>query len=168
LTDEEAAPSMVMMRTNTWTEKPARMESQAIKSIDLFIDGLAEPTNPGTGTYGFVVYKDGARLKEGCGIAGRSVTNNFAEYEALIQGLAAVGEYSGEKVRVLSDSQLLVNQMLGKWKVKKGAYIEKHFEAKKLAQGFKSLEFLWIPRGMNKRADELTRIAYDRYSRHLM
>jgi ribonuclease HI len=132
--------------------------------IEVFIDGLAEPTNPGTGTYGFVVYKEGTKLKEGCGLAGRLVTNNFAEYEALIQGLLAVREYSAGRVNVMSDSQLLVNQMAGRWKVKKGAYLEKYKEARKLAETFKSLGFVWIPREMNQEADELTRVAYAKYS----
>jgi len=163
----EDAPLIATMRTEIRIERAAQNEDFERESVDLYVDGLAEPKNPGTGTYGFVAYKDGTKIAEGSGLAGESVTNNFAEYEALIQGLIAVREYSATKVKVLSDSQLLVNQMLGKWKVKKGAYAERHLEARKLAKGFKSLDFVWIPREMNREADELTRKAYDKYSRGL-
>ncbi len=133
--------------------------------IELFIDGLAEPTNPGIGTYGFVIFKDGVKVNDRCGVAGESVTNNFAEYEALVQGLTAIRAYSDDQVNVMSDSQMLVKQMNGDWKVKKGAYREKYFEARRLAEGFKKISFVWIPREMNERADALTRIAYQRHLR---
>jgi ribonuclease HI len=134
-------------------------------TIEIFTDGLAEPRNPGIGTYAYVIYRNGELLAQASGFVGERVSNNEAEYEALIRGLKAVLPYSAEQVAVMSDSQLLVNQMKGKWKVKKGAYRERHLEAKKLAGSFKSLEFMWVPREMNEKADALTKAAYHRHLR---
>jgi len=133
--------------------------------IDVFIDGLAEPTNPGIGTFGYVAFRGGVLVKEGSGLAGMNVTNNFAEYEALVQALMGLGEYHEKEIHVLSDSQLLVNQMAGRWKVKKGAYKDRYLKAKELASSFSTIDFTWIPRSMNQKADELTRIAYALYSK---
>jgi ribonuclease HI len=129
----------------------------------MFTDGLAEPRNPGIGTYAYVAFRNGEPLAQDSGFVGDPVSNNEAEYEALVRGLNAILPYSSEKVVVMSDSQLLVNQMSGKWKVKKGAYRERSFEAKRLAESFQSLEFMWIPREMNAKADALTRAAYHSY-----
>ncbi len=131
----------------------------------MYIDGLAEPRNPGVGTYGFVIYSDGKRLTEGHGPAGENVTNNFAEYVALVRALSSIVSKSEEPVLIRSDSRLLVNQMRGEWKVKKGAYLPKYREAKEWARRFKSLRFVWIPRERNAEADELSRRAYAELTR---
>ena len=128
------------------------------------MDGLAEP-NPGPGTYGFVVYKDGKKLNEEYGPAGENVTNNYAEYVALIRALSSIASQSDESVLVKSDSKLLVNQMRGEWKMRKGGYVEKYKEARELAKGFRSLKFVWIPREENIEADELSRVAYSEFLR---
>jgi ribonuclease HI len=131
--------------------------------IEVFTDGLAEPTNPGIGTYGFAIYRDGKRLDTGHGFAGDPVSNNYAEYEGLVMALKRVKRSRGdgeEEITVYSDSKLLVNQMNGDWKFKKGGYVEKLLEARELAHGFSNLKFKWIPREQNSEADELSRIAY--------
>lgn len=128
--------------------------------LEVYIDGLAEPRNPGVGTYGFVIYSDGKKLSEGRGPAGQNVTNNFAEYVALVRALSSIVSNSDESVLIKSDSRLVVNQMRGEWKVKRGAYLPKYREAKELARRFKSLRFMWIPRERNTEADELSRRAY--------
>lgn len=133
--------------------------------ITVFVDGLSEPRNPGIGTYGFVIYRDGEKIGEGRGPAGENVTNNFAEYVALVRALSSIVSNSDEPVLIRSDSRLLVNQMSGEWKVKKGAYLPKYREAKELARRFKSLKFVWIPRERNAEADELSRRAYAEFTR---
>ncbi len=128
--------------------------------LEVFIDGLAGPQNPGVGTYGFVIYSGGKKLSEGHGPAGENVTNNFAEYVALIRALSSIISDSDEPVLIKSDSRLLVNQMRGEWKVKKGGYLPKYKEARELVRRFKSLKFVWIPRERNVEADELSKRAY--------
>lgn len=136
--------------------------------IEIFTDGLAEPSNPGIGTYGFVVYRDGRELRRSHGFDGFPVTNNHAEYAGLIEALKSVHEFSDEEILVKSDSKMLVNQMLGQWKVSKkayndqteGSYADKYLEAREIARKFTRLTFEWIPREQNSEADELSRVAY--------
>jgi ribonuclease HI len=128
------------------------------------IDGLAEPRNPGTGTYGYVIYEGKSKLAEGEGLAGYEVTNNYAEYTALVEVLRRIKELRIEgDVVIRSDSQLLVGQMSRGWEVKRGGYLEKLREARDLLKEFGSVKFEWIPRKQNEEADLLSRIAYEKY-----
>jgi len=127
------------------------------------IDGLAEPRNPGTGTYGYVIYEGKKKLAEGGGLAGYAVTNNYAEYTALVEVLKRLKELKTEgEVVIRSDSQLLVGQMSKKWEAKGGGYLGKLKEARDLLKEFGSVMFEWIPREQNEEADLLSRIAYEK------
>ena len=129
-----------------------------------YVDGLAQPRNPGTGTYAFAIYEGEKRMTLGSGLAGHGVTSNFAEYTALVEALKKLKELKVEgDVVVRSDSQLLVGQMNQEWKVKGGGYIEKLLEAKELLREFGAVKFEWIPREMNEEADLLTRVAYEKF-----
>jgi len=134
--------------------------------VEVYIDGLSEPTNPGVGTYGYAIYDESGKIVEGRGVAGDLVSNNFAEYSALV---AALGELLKRSLRrdivIKSDSRLLVNQMSGKWRRRKGGYLEKYRDAKELADNFASLTFRWIPREQNGEADQLSRMAYEEYGK---
>jgi ribonuclease HI len=127
--------------------------------IEVFTDGRAEP-NPGLGTFGYVVYEDGRKIHEGHGVAGENVTNNYAEYFCLVKALERLRPRRDQRITVLSDSTLLVNQMKGTWRFKGGAYATKYLEAKRLAEEFSKLVFEWIPREKNAEADRLTNIAH--------
>jgi ribonuclease HI len=136
--------------------------------IEIYTDGLAQPGNPGIGTYGYTVYRDGRELKSGHGFDGEPVTNNHAEYAGLIEALRSVLEFSDEEIVIKSDSKMLVNQMSGEWKVSKkayknpaeGSYVEMFLKAKEVAKGFSRLRLVWIPREENTEADALSRVAY--------
>lgn len=132
----------------------------------VYIDGLSRPRNPGTGTYGYVVYEGERKVAEGGGLAGHNVTSNFAEYTALVEALKKLRERRVEgDIEVKSDSQLLVGHMSKGWKVKGGGYVEKLKEAKELLKEFRSVTFQWIPREKNAEADLITRVAYEKYKR---
>jgi len=134
-------------------------------TITAYIDGLALPRNPGTGTYGFVLYDGPKKLAEGSGLAGRDVTSNYAEYTALAEALKRLRSLGIEgDVLIRSDSQLLVGQMSAGWKVKGGMYVGKLKEVRDLVREFGSLRFEWIPREQNAEADLLTRVAYEKLS----
>jgi len=134
--------------------------------VTVYVDGLAEPKNPGTGTYGFLIYDGAKKLAEGSGLAGYEVTSNFAEYTALAEALKRLGALHIEgDVLVRSDSKLLVGHMSEGWKVKGGMYLEKLKEVRDLMKEFGSIRFEWIPREQNGEADLLTRIAYEKYKR---
>lgn len=131
--------------------------------ITVYIDGLCEPVNPGgTAAYGFVIEKDGNILVEKGEIigSGPKMSNNVAEYSALVEAMKWLIEkgLNNEKVVIMADSQLVVNQMTKLWRVKGGLYVEKHYEARKLGKMFTDIEFEWIPRELNK-ADALARKA---------
>jgi ribonuclease HI len=135
-------------------------------TVTAYIDGLSEPSNPGTGTYGYVIYDGPKKLAEGSGLAGYDVTSNYAEYTALEQALSKLKSLGVEgDVLIKSDSQLLVGQMSGGWKVKGGMYVEKLKSARDLLKEFGSIRFEWIPREKNSEADLLTRLAYEKHKR---
>ena len=131
-------------------------------TITAYIDGLSEPRNPGTGTYGYVIYDGSKKLAEGNGLAGRDVTSNYAEYTALVEALKRLKSLGAEgDILIRSDSKLLVGQMSEGWKVKGGMYVGKLKEVRDLLKEFGSIRFEWVPREQNQEADLLTRIAYE-------
>lgn len=132
----------------------------------VYIDGLAQPRNPGLGTYAFVIYEDDVKVAEDGGLAGDPVTNNFAEYCALVMALKRLSELGKTgPVTVRSDSKLLVGQMSQGWKVKGGGYLEKLKEARELVKEMESVAFEWVPREQNQEADLLSRVAYEKQRR---
>ena len=108
--------------------------------------------------------RDGKLLAEESGVIGEGpgMTNIVAEYEALAQVLSYLVKMNmtGEVVEIRGDNKMLVNQMKGDWKVRKGLYVHKHLEAKDLARLFDRITFKWIPREDNEEADALSRVAY--------
>jgi probable phosphoglycerate mutase len=118
--------------------------------------------NPGPAGYGAVV-KDAAtdevlaERKESLGV----VTNNVAEYNGLIAGLAAAAELGASTVDVRMDSKLVVEQMSGRWKIKHPDMQPLAERAKELAAGFSRVKYEWIPRAQNSHADRLANEAMD-------
>ena len=91
--------------------------------INIFFDGSCMPKNPGgVATYGYVLIKDGKIEKEGRGTigVGDGMTNNVAEYSGLLEALKfATTKYPDEKdIAIHGDSQLVIRQMKGEYKVK--------------------------------------------------
>lgn len=135
-------------------------------TVTVYVDGLAEPRNPGTGTYGYVIYDGAKKLAEGSGLAGYDVTSNYAEYTALEHALSKLKAMRVEgDILIRSDSQLLVGHMSAGWKVKGGMYVEKLKAVKDLLKEFGSVRFEWIPREQNQETDLLTRVAYEKHKR---
>ncbi len=133
--------------------------------IEVWTDGLCEPVNPGgTGCAGYVIKKNGKVVEQGSESLGASkdMTNNVAEYSALIRALQAIKKlgFDQEKILLKSDSKLLVSQMTGKWKVRGARIVPLYSKASELAKGLDMI-FQWIPREENEEADRLCRIAYE-------
>lgn len=128
--------------------------------------------NPGLAGSGAVLYvKDGNNLKEvwnGYFYLGESgITNNVAEYEGLVRGLRFVSKLPINFLRIEGDSELIIKQMKGIYRVKSEKLQELQREAQTLACKLSDKEFVHIPRAQNSRADELSNIAMDtRHSRH--
>ena len=102
---------------------------------------------------GKVIYQAGVFL-------GR-VTNNVAEYRGLLAGLEKAVELGADDVLILSDSELLVRQMTGQYRVKNAGLQPLHHRAKDLAEGFQRCTYRHVRREDNTRADELVNAAID-------
>jgi ribonuclease HI len=117
--------------------------------------------NPGPAAYGYVLEaEDGAVLDargEPIGIA----TNNVAEYRGLVAGLAKAAELGVDELEVVSDSELLVRQMTGVYRVKHPVLKELSAEAGRLARRIGRVTYSSVPREHNELADRLVNDALD-------
>jgi ribonuclease HI len=130
------------------------------KEWRLMVDGAARG-NPGQAGCGAVIYNEnGAVLKELCRYLGHA-TNNVAEYEGLLMGLEALVALGQKSVVVQSDSQLLVRQLNGEYRVKDEKLKALYERALALLRRFDSYRILHVPREMNKLADRLANRAID-------
>jgi ribonuclease HI len=137
--------------------------------IEVYFDGLCQPINPGgISCYAFIVKSDGRIIYCDYGIAGEPFsedsTNNVAEYTALTKALQwlLANDYSSKKVEIKSDSQLIVNQLTGDYKVKARRIMPLYKEVLSLKSKFQDIQIKWIPRDKNREADKLTNKAYNR------
>ena len=111
----------------------------------IYTDG-ASRGNPGKAAWGFsICTAAGERLTERSGYMG-TASNNVAEYTAIIAALKAAASLSRGKVTCISDSQLVVNQLAGNWKIKKPHLKVLHTEAKKLEKQFASVTYRHVQR----------------------
>lgn len=124
------------------------------------IDGGARG-NPGPAAYGFVLREAGGRTLVAAGKCVGRTTNNVAEYYGLIAALDAARERGVKRLRVESDSELLVRQMEGHYRVKSPDLRPLHERAVKLARGFEHFEIAHVPREKNREADRLVNRALD-------
>jgi ribonuclease HI len=126
----------------------------------LYFDGCSKG-NPGLGGAGAVLYKDGQEVWGSSQLVGEKVTNNVAEYRGLIMGLQEVFTRNIKTVIVRGDSQLVIKQMKGEYKVKSSSLVEYYQQAKLLEKYFDKIVFEHVYRDKNKRADELSNMALD-------
>ncbi len=127
----------------------------------LFTDGGARG-NPGPAAFGYVLEAEDGRVLAAHGEAIGVATNNVAEYRALVAGLTQAAEMGVDEVDVISDSELLVKQMRGEYKVKNAALRELWHEAQDLAARLKTVTFEAVRREHNELADRLVNEALDR------
>lgn len=129
--------------------------------VTVYTDGGSRG-NPGVAGSGSVVYgADGKTLAEIAYVVGRKSSNNVAEYHGLLRGLEAARDLGATDVEVYMDSKLVVEQMSGRWNIKHPDMQELALSARKLAAGFNSVSYTWVPRAKNKKADELSNVAMD-------
>ncbi len=117
--------------------------------------------NPGPAGAGVVIESTtGKLLAQGRKFLGK-ITNNQAEYQALILGLQAVKRYEPAAVQVYMDSELVIHQMNGRYQVKDAGLLPLYQEAKQLAATLPAVAFAHVPRSQNHRADALANEAMD-------
>lgn len=130
--------------------------------INVYCDGGARG-NPGPAAYGFVVYLDDKLIQKGSGYLGIA-TNNFAEYTAVIKALVWLkNHYQGSDIQFYLDSQLVVSQLSGLYKVKNAQIRELVFKVKSLESNFGQIRYIHVPRERNKEADKLVNLALDKH-----
>lgn len=131
-----------------------------------YIDGAARG-NPGPAAIGVVLYPGASvtdePLLEWGSCLGRA-TNNVAEYQALLAALAKVEELGVRMVTVRSDSELLVRQMTGRYRVKQPHLKVLYGQAKRLERSIGNVIYEHVPRAKNRRADGLANDALDNNS----
>jgi ribonuclease HI/probable phosphoglycerate mutase len=133
---------------------------KAVSACRIFTDG-ASRGNPGEAGAGVVIY-DSSNTE----IAARAsylgtCSNNVAEYKALLLGISTAQEMGCKTVAVCMDSQLIVRQILGQYKVKNATLKPLYTQAVQALKKFDSWEITHIPREQNKRADELANQGID-------
>ncbi len=124
------------------------------------IDGGARG-NPGPAGWGAVIRSaDGATAAELYGSIG-SATNNVAEYHGLLSALGWCIEHGATRLHIRSDSLLLVQQMLGRYRVKNEGLKPLHGRARLLGARIGQVSYEHVPRELNREADRLANLAMD-------
>lgn len=127
--------------------------------MTLFCDGACRG-NPGPASFGYVIFQADEIIAQGGGKLG-TTTNNVAEYQGLIQGLKKLVALGAKEITVKADSQLMIRQLSGMYKVKT-PHIKELFDlAQKELKHFTKKTFTHIPREENSLADALANQALD-------
>ena len=132
-----------------------------------WFDGACGPANPGgTATYGVMIKdQEGTILVWEHGLVGEgsAMSNNVAEYAGVLQVLKYLSTRPPGRVTIHGDSKLVVSQLNGKWRMRKGLYLSTAKEAKALLAHLHSrgweINLCWIPRAQNEECDALSKRA---------
>ena len=124
------------------------------------VDGGARG-NPGPAAIGVVVRNDDGAIVEAVGETIGRTTNNVAEYQALLRGIELASAHGADEVELIGDSELIVRQIEGRYKVKHADMKELHAQAKKMLAGFDSWSIRHVKRAQNADADKLVNEALD-------
>lgn len=128
----------------------------------LFTDGGSRG-NPGPGAYGYVLFDSAGNLQEKRGKYLGIVTNNQAEYEGLLAGIVAAREHKVTSLSCFLDSELVVKQLNGEYKIKDKNLKEKALQIMKIKNDLGAVTFTHIPRAKNSVADKLVNEALDKH-----
>lgn len=138
--------------------------------VTIFFDGLCEPNPDGVAAFGYAIHGlPGVAPVCGCGVLDGGVkgnTNNLAEWVALGKALAFLVATSAkvDELRILGDSQLVVNQLKGVWSCKEPRLVVMLERCRELLRAIgcpkDRVKAEWIPRGQNVQAGQLARAAY--------
>ena len=127
----------------------------------LWTDGGARG-NPGPAAFAYVLEADDGTVLDARGEAIGVATNNVAEYSALVAGLGAAVARGVTELEVLSDSELMVKQMRGEYRVKNRDLQSLFLEASRAAREIGRITYTHVRREHNKEADRLSNLGMDR------
>jgi ribonuclease HI len=120
-----------------------------MKKVIIFTDGGADP-NPGPAAIGAIIRSERGRVVSRISQSIGQATNNQAEYQAVIAALEAALKLGATQVEVRSDSELMVRQVNGQYRVKAAAIRPMYIKVKQLQTQFEKCVFLHIPREENE------------------
>lgn len=126
----------------------------------LFFDGCSK-NNPGPSGAGAVLYHNGVEIWSTAVFVGHKETNNVAEYTGMIVGIKRAVEMGIRRLVVKGDSNLVVQQMNGKFRVNADHIKPLHATAKNIIRNFDSIQFVHVYRHLNQRADELSNMGLE-------
>lgn len=130
----------------------ANIDTLALDRVKMYADGGSRG-NPGPSASGFVVLDMADKILARDGSYLGKTTNNQAEYHALKLGLEKALELNAKSIDVYMDSQLVINQMKGIYKVKNRELLPVHLAIKDIAERFDHITYTHVPRELNKLAD---------------
>ncbi|MFA5890050.1 MAG: ribonuclease HI family protein [Actinomycetota bacterium] len=133
---------------------------ESLEELLIYCDGGSRG-NPGPAALGVSIQDPSGTEIEGVGETLGTQTNNFAEYSAVIRALGRAAELGARRVKIRTDSQLLVQQLRGVYKVKSANLRPLFEQARAAACRFEKVVFEHVPREQNVRADELVNLALD-------
>lgn len=128
--------------------------------ISVYIDG-ASRNNPGPSGVGIAIYDGTKKSLRTFGYYLGTLTNNMSEYMAVTLALTALLELGVKSAIIYSDSELLVNQLNGKYRVKNEKLLPLYLQVKFFLRSFTKISFCHIMREGNKIADKLANRAID-------
>jgi ribonuclease HI len=126
----------------------------------LFFDGCSK-NNPGPSGAGAVLYHNGVEIWSTAVFVGHKETNNVAEYTGMIVGIKRAAEMGIRRLVVKGDSNLVVQQMNGKFRVNADHIKPLYATAKNIIRNFDSIQFVHVYRHLNQRADELSNMGLE-------
>jgi ribonuclease HI len=128
-------------------------------NLTIFTDG-ASRNNPGEAGAGVLIFREDKPIAELARYLG-TTTNNIAEYTAAIMGMEHAVKLGASSVRLFADSELLVKQLNGQYKVKNEGLKPLYQKVKELIAKIGTVDVQYIPRARNKEADALANKAID-------
>jgi len=131
-----------------------------VEKLVVNVDGGARG-NPGPAAIGAVVQAPGGEVLEERGERIGAATNNVAEYRALLLGIARARELGASELELVGDSELVVRQVKGEYKVKDATLRELHAEVVRALRPFRRWSIRHVRREQNAAADRLVKEALD-------
>ncbi len=152
---------MITKRSNS-VVTPEFQGRKIFDELYLYTDGAARG-NPGPAGIGSVITtaqgKVVATISEPIG----ETTNNYAEYTALVHSLRLISAFNVDKIRIHSDSELLVQQLKGNYRVKEPSLKSLHQQVLSMLGRYRDWQITFLPRSSNREADRLANAAIDAY-----
>ncbi len=120
--------------------------------------------NPGPGAIGVIVREDGEILTKYSAFIGKYVTNNIAEYEGLIKALELAANYTNKEIMCFLDSELVVKQLMGEYRVRNPKLLELFLKVQKLQENFEKIIYKHVSRedSFQQIVDGLLNVELDR------